>query len=710
MTLSAISFLLAGIAALLTTAVGIVVWFGKRRDGLRRIFLVESVFIALWIAGNILFALIPDWQFLMALLSYAFAMGVVVHLLLFCLRLVYGDTLSFGYQLLVAAVGYGAAVVSALPGVVAYDVSNGSILTNTPLLIGYGVILGSYLLAAPTVLVMAQRRHTRRLPRRQISVVVLGMVISSITGMFFNLVLPILGEYRFVQLGPASAVVFVAMVGYAMVRHHLFDVRLAIVRSVTYFLLFLTLVGVYVVLAQLATTVLGGTVYSSRELGIHIILTLIIAILFQPVKRLFDIVTKKVFYRGNYDVNTVIAQLNQTLSSTIHLRTLLERTAHILQDTFKAEFAYLTIMPRQHGRLINAGTQQRTRLLLEDALRIEQFFVATKQPALMTAFVDNTALRQLLVSHRLELVVPLWQRQQIVGYICFGEHRTSTYSQQDIRVIETIADGLIIAVQNALSVEEVRSLNANLEQRVESATKELRASNAQLQKLDEAKDEFISMASHQLRTPLTSIKGYLSMLMEGDVGTITPQQKHVLREAFISSERMVRLIGDFLNVSRLQTGKFVIEKQPVDLAKIVAQELESLEQNASARKLKFSYRQPAKFPVVELDENKIRQVIMNFSDNAIYYSKDKSTIKVSLTAKKEFVEFTIKDTGIGVPATEQAQLFKKFFRASNARKQRPDGTGVGLFLAKKVITDHGGSIIFESVEGQGSTFGFRLPR
>ena len=113
--------------------------------------------------------------------------------------------------------------------------------------------------------------------------------------------------------------------------------------------------------------------------------------------------------------------------------------------------------------------------------------------------------------------------------------------------------------------------------------------------------------------------------------------------------------------------------------------------------------------MLELDENKIQQVIMNFADNAIYYSKEKGKVAISLKKVSGAVEFTVTDNGIGVPQNEQAELFNKFFRATNARKARPDGTGVGLFLAEKVITDHGGSIIFESKEGKGSTFGFRVP-
>ena len=296
-----------------------------------------------------------------------------------------------------------------------------------------------------------------------------------------------------------------------------------------------------------------------------------------------------------------------------------------------------------------------------------------------------------------------------MGYLFLGEHMRSNYSARDIRVIRSLADELVIAIQNALSVEQIKELNAHLEQRVDAATKELRRSNAQLQKLDEAKDDFISMASHQLRTPLTSIKGYLSMMIEGDVGKITPEQTHVLNEAFISSERMVRLIGDFLNVSRLQTGKFVIDKHPVDLALLVQRELDSLEPNAAARGMKFVYKAPKNLPKFDLDESKIQQVIMNFSDNALYYSKENAKITVSLKKTGDWVEFIVKDKGIGVPEVEQNHLFDKFFRATNARRVRPDGTGVGLFLAKKVVHDHYGQIIFESKEGKGSSFGFRLP-
>jgi len=214
------------------------------------------------------------------------------------------------------------------------------------------------------------------------------------------------------------------------------------------------------------------------------------------------------------------------------------------------------------------------------------------------------------------------------------------------------------------------------------------------------------MASHQLRTPLTSVKGYLSMVLEGDVGDVPDQQRRMLDQAYVSSQRMVYLIADLLNVSRLKTGKFIIDTKPTNLAEVVEGEVSQLIDTAKSRKLELHYDKPDDFPVVMLDETKIRQVIMNFIDNAIYYTPAGGRIDVSVAETDKTIEYRVKDNGIGVPKSERHHLFNKFYRAGNARKARPDGTGLGLFMAKKVIVAQAGAVIFETEEGKGSTFGF----
>ncbi|HET7629759.1 MAG TPA: HAMP domain-containing sensor histidine kinase, partial [Candidatus Saccharimonadales bacterium] len=298
-----------------------------------------------------------------------------------------------------------------------------------------------------------------------------------------------------------------------------------------------------------------------------------------------------------------------------------------------------------------------------------------------------------------------------LGYLVLGPRKSGNpYTPQDLRVLDTVGNELIIAIQNALHYEEIKQFNATLQAQVDEATRKLRRTNEKLKALDETKDDFISMASHQLRTPLTSVKGYLSMVLEGDAGKINATQKKMLDQAFISSQRMVYLIADLLNVSRLRTGKFVIEPSQTDLAEMIQEELAQLIETAASRELTLTYQKPKDFPLLQLDETKTRQVIMNFIDNAIYYTPAGGQITVELRSDNQAIELRVIDNGIGVPKVEQHHLFTKFYRAGNARKARPDGTGLGLFMAKKVIIAQGGSLIFESKEGQGSTFGFRFPR
>lgn len=268
----------------------------------------------------------------------------------------------------------------------------------------------------------------------------------------------------------------------------------------------------------------------------------------------------------------------------------------------------------------------------------------------------------------------------------------------DIELIERVSGPTGIAIDNRLLYEE----NVRV-------VRQLQQTNDRLKEIDAAKDEFISMASHQLRTPLTSMKGYVSMVLDGDMGDLNDGQRSMLQQAYDSSQRMVYLISDLLNVSRLRTGKFIIQNKVSDLVQVVNDELRQLSTAAVARKVHFTFNAPANFPKVVLDEMKVRQVIMNFLDNALYYSPDGGEVTVELAADDKVIRYTVTDTGLGVPKEEQKYLFTKFYRAQNARKIRPDGTGLGLYMARKVIAAQGGAIIFKSVEGEGSTFGFTFP-
>lgn len=298
------------------------------------------------------------------------------------------------------------------------------------------------------------------------------------------------------------------------------------------------------------------------------------------------------------------------------------------------------------------------------------------------------------------LVIKLLSRQRLVGLMIIGlTQEKGNILQKDRLLLDRLSEVIGIALDSNMLAEENKRV-----------LRQLQLTNEKLKQLDETKDEFISMASHQLRTPLTSVKGYVSMVLEGDAGPLNDMQKKLLEQSFISSQRMVYLIADLLNLSRLKTGKFVIDPVPTNLADVIEGEVEQLKETAAGKNMTLVYNQPKNFPILMLDETKIRQVIMNFVDNAIYYTPAGGKIEIDLVDKAKSIEFTVKDNGIGVPADEQHHLFNKFYRAKNAQKARPDGTGLGLFMAKKVIVAQGGAIIFNSTVGKGSTFGFAFAK
>jgi signal transduction histidine kinase len=713
-TKSLLTIIVLGLASGAIVLLGTIVLMRNKRRRLHQAFFALSLSGASWVLTNLVFGVTDnhDVQFIMALLSYGSAGAMVLFFLLYCTETVQVRLKHQTYIVTCIAASV-MTIASMLPGFIALNVTTeDKIVTNLIPLDLYSLYVLIYLVSGLRFLVRGRAR-SRGVERSKITIVLLGLILATIVGVTFNLIFPLFDNYTFFSVGPVATLFLVGSSTYAIVRHRMFDIKLAAVRTFAYVASLLTVSGVYFLVAYLLPIVLlsGGSRGIVSVSPVNILLALGIAFLFQPVKRFFDRRTNDLFYREEYRSEEFFANLSTLLSSTIDLRGLLQRASEQIASTFKADQAFfLAYYTDDSNHHVSAGTHGHAKVPMYDARMLDEYVRQSGSSLVLTDMIEDApSVTRMLKSHKIALVMPLRHDETIAGYVILGEHLSRNYSKRDQNVLMAVGNELVIAIQNALSLHEVKELNATLQQRIDVATKELRSSNAQLKHLDEIKDEFISMASHQLRTPLTSIKGYLSMVLEGDAGKVTQQQHKLLIEAFNSSERMVGLIGDFLNVSRLQTGRFLIEKTPFDLKQVIEQEVNSLQMIATTHDMKLKLNVPSRPLPVLADEQKIRQVIMNFIDNAIYYSPPKSTILVNVEHVRNEASLTVVDTGIGVPEEAQARLFTKFFRAANARKQRPDGTGVGLYLARRVVNGHNGTIIFSSKEGKGSTFGFRIP-
>lgn len=284
-----------------------------------------------------------------------------------------------------------------------------------------------------------------------------------------------------------------------------------------------------------------------------------------------------------------------------------------------------------------------------------------------------------------------------------------------IRTIERVRTitSLTLIVVVILGYILIDTVKREVEQRerIEKLAKELEGANAKLRELDQMKSEFLSLATHQIRAPLTAIKGYSSMLLEGDFGVLPEKAKEAANIVLISSQNLINIVGDFLDISRIEQGRMVYNKSIFEVTDLLLEVTNSIKPNilnaGLTIDLDIGNNDSAR---INADRDKIKQVIGNIIDNAVKYTV-KGGIVVSIKLSGGKVLILIKDTGVGIDPAEMGKLFNKFSRTKDANKTNVIGTGLGLYIAKKMIEAHNGDIKVASEGlGKGTTFTIELPR
>ncbi len=227
--------------------------------------------------------------------------------------------------------------------------------------------------------------------------------------------------------------------------------------------------------------------------------------------------------------------------------------------------------------------------------------------------------------------------------------------------------------------------------------------------IDKEKTEFVSLASHQLKTPVGAIRWNLEMLLDGDYGAITDKQKEVLNDSYIMNLRMNELINALLNVSRIETGVFIIEPTPTNFVPLCEEVLKEMEGRIKDKGHKLIKEFDDNLPVVPVDTKLLRIIFQNFISNSIKYTQDNGEIKVAIKSDDKDIFFSVENNGEAIPESDQSKIFEKMFRASNAQGQDVDGNGLGLYIVKQIVDNSGGKIWFTSKEGEHTIFACSFP-
>jgi signal transduction histidine kinase len=584
----------------------------------------------------------------------------------------------------------------------------------------YLLFFFSYALYSFFILSVAYKKSTN-IKKKQIKYVLFGLIIGYLGAstnyfLWYNINIP--------PFGNILVSVYIIMTAYAIVKHQLMDIKFVIRRSTVHVLSFSITILLALLLRYLLIFIFPHL--SLQHNFIRDILVLVFSLYIFPIvsNRSYKF-ANKYFFTSLYNPQEVIAEMSDKLRTTLSLKTIFQNIAKSLMRVFRAKaFAVLIFNEekKEFSVAYSKGFYFDKNENLEFHKRFDKYFIAKAK----TIAVDHLKEEHyheyknsidFFIKNKVELITPLSIKKKILGYILFGSKESGDmYNEDDLKVLDVVGAQAAAAIDNSLLYEEVRNFNLKLEKEVDKATKDLKKANLQLKKLDEAKSDFISIASHQLRTPLTVIKGYISMILEGSFGNLDDKISETLSKVYESNERLINLVEDLLNISRIESGRlqYVFEKN--DLKEVADSVFLELNNSALKKGLKLIYDfEDKKMYRVKIDAEKLRQVVMNLIDNAIKYTfkakGNKGEIKIFLKAEKKNIIFCVEDNGLGISKEDMGNLFKKFSRGKGMFIVHTNGTGLGLYVAKQIVEAHSGKIWAES-EGinKGARFCFKLSR
>ena len=306
------------------------------------------------------------------------------------------------------------------------------------------------------------------------------------------------------------------------------------------------------------------------------------------------------------------------------------------------------------------------------------------------------------------VAAPLKSQGRILGFLG-ADRGAQPCAQEDLDLLMTIANHVSIAIDNARSYQALEQLNQTLEERVQDRTQALQMANDQLQEHDRLKSMFVSTVSHELRTPMTSMKGLVENMLDGLTGDLSDRQSFYLNRVKHNIERLMRMINELLDLSRIEAGGMQLSRTPLSVEDLVTEAVETLQPAARQKSLALTIQITSEIPNIIGDRDKLLQVLTNLINNAIKFTNPDGEITLSGQLRNDgMIQICVSDTGCGIPAREIPNIFDRFYRGETVAIEAR-GAGLGLSISKSLVELHGGRIWVESSPDQGSRFFFTLP-
>ncbi|PIZ70907.1 MAG: hypothetical protein COY09_01900 [Candidatus Portnoybacteria bacterium CG_4_10_14_0_2_um_filter_39_11] len=722
-----LGLVLTSIIVCSTIALGLLAYFKNRQNATNKIFAILAFWIVAFIASNF-------WEnestsiavaSLSLRLDFFSAAFMVYFWLVFCINFPRPiEYLNKAKQIMIALPAMIFALLSFTPWLI-HDIRFGERGIDFDfgyLYPFYVVYIVGYMLICSCGILILKYRKAHGLEKTQILYVLLGLSVSATIGIAFNLFLQRALPIELFRIGIYGIVFFVGSTAYAIVKYRLMDVRMVIKKGTVYLLSFALVVALAVVGVTAFVRMTGELI--SRQLVIVSILVLILSLfVFNFVRSGLEKIANKYLFVSLYNYQEAIRSLGQQLTRTIDLTKIIDTIIKSTADVMKLDKAGVLLRDEASGvyqiqKIVGFKEENGISFVKDNFLT--EYLQKTGKPLvheelrLQIRDAANSELRQRLSNLRdnmkkieAAICLPLFREAEIQGLIVLGNKISKdAYSSQDIELLETLASQASVAIENGRLYDQVQDLTQHLQEKVDEQTKHLK-------KLFEVKTEFLHIVSHQLRTPLTALRGLLSMWSEGAFESYSPEEKQKVKQRIsISCERLNNITNDMLDTLDLEEGyaKFILE--PLDTAEIIDETVNFLKPNFDKKGLFLEFKKPEKsLPHVLGDKQYLPQSFQNLIDNAEKYTP-KGGLTITLSQPdSNHIQISFKDTGIGVILQEKEHLFKdKFFRGERADKINTAGSGLGLYIVKNIIDGHHGTVGIKSAgPNQGTEFIVSLP-
>lgn len=542
--------------------------------------------------------------------------------------------------------------------------------------------------------------------RLQLTYIFLGIGIMAIGTLGGDVIIPVFfNNTSFFWTSSFFIIPFIGLASYAIIKHRLFDIRMVVARSVSYSLLLVFLGIIYSSGLFIISSLITKTVTPTSSLISSTILALIIAYTFQPLRNWLEKTTDKIFFKERYETEAVLNKLAKTMATSLTLSDLTYRILTIITHDLRLNKASFAILKNKDLYIAESEHHDKhINLTYADVMDM-----AKGEKILVLDEMEETPLKDFLRKKEIFLAVPLSTKEHFMGFLLLGEKSSGDiFFDQDINFLSILGPELSVALQNAQRFEEISQFNVTLQEEVKRATGELESANEKLKKLDQVKDEFISIASHDLRSPMATVKNYI-WLARSEVGKADTKAKADLNIALESTEHGISLVADMLDVSRIEAGRIELNPEKLDIKHETESIVSELQKQASDKQITLSSKVSGDL-FANADKERIHQVLTNLTGNAIKFTPQKGKVIITALKKEKMIEISISDTGIGIKKEDIGKLFSKFGKLeSGTSVPSSQGTGLGLFISKNIVELSGGKIWVESVPGKGSKFSFTLP-